>query len=119
MLNHLGYVAEATGDNIFLVRGRTLITPPAWCGCLIGITRNAVMKIAADNGFEVRESVLTRYDLYTADEVFLTGTAAEIVPVVEIDKRAIGGGVPGAGTKQLMHLFRAFAADPAHGTAIA
>ena len=118
MLNHLGYVAEATGDNIFVVRGRALLTPPSWCGCLIGITRNAVMKIAADNGFEVRESVLTRYDLYTADEVFLTGTAAELVPVVEIDKRAIGSGVPGPATRQLMRLFHACTQQPENGDKI-
>jgi len=118
MLNHLGYVAEATGDNIFLVRGRTLITPPSWCGCLLGITRDAVMKIAAGNGFEVRESVLTRYDLYTADEVFLTGTAAELVPVVEIDKRAIGSGVPGPATRQLMRLFHTFTQQPENGDKI-
>ena len=109
MLNHLGYVAEATGDNIFVVRGRALLTPPSWCGCLIGITRNAVMKIAADNGFEVRESVLTRYDLYTADEVFLTGSAAEIIPAVKIDRRDIGKGVPGPVTRRLASAFRRFA----------
>jgi len=119
MLNHIGYVAEATGDNVFAISGNVLITPPAWCGCLIGITRDVVMKLAAAHGFTVRESVMTRYDLYTADEMFLTGTAAEIVPVAEIDKRVIGSGKPGEGTKKLIKLFHAFAADPANGTPIA
>ncbi|MEI8243409.1 MAG: branched-chain-amino-acid transaminase [bacterium] len=118
MLNHIGYVSEATGDNIFTVSGRTLSTPPAWCGCLVGITRDTVMKLAAANGFEVRESVMTRYDLYNADEVFLTGTAAELIPVVEIDKRTIGGGAPGAGTRRLTRLFRDFAARPESGEEI-
>jgi branched-chain amino acid aminotransferase len=118
MLNHLGYVSEATGDNIFAIRGTELVTTPSWCGCLIGITRDTVMTIAAENGFTVRETPLTRYDLYTADEVFLTGTAAEIVPVVEIDKRAIGEGAPGPGTRKLTRLFHAFTASPESGVAI-
>ena len=118
MLNHLGYVSEATGDNIFAIRGSELVTTPSWCGCLIGITRDTVMKIAAANGFTVRETPLTRYDLYTADEVFLTGTAAEIVPVVEIDKRTIGSGAPGPGTRTLTRLFHAFTASPESGVAI-
>ncbi|MFZ4395695.1 MAG: branched-chain-amino-acid transaminase [Kiritimatiellia bacterium] len=119
MLNHLGYVCEATGDNIFVVSGRNLITPPAWCGCLVGITRNTVMQLAAANGLQVRESVMTRYDLYNADEVFLTGTAAELIPVVEIDKRTIGRGAPGPLTQKLTQLFRAFAAQPESGEEIA
>jgi branched-chain amino acid aminotransferase len=118
MLNHLGYVSEATGDNIFAISGKTLVTPPPWCGCLVGITRDTVMKLAAANGFTVRESVMTRYDLYNADEVFLTGTAAELIPVVEIDKRTIGGGVPGPSTRRLTQLFRAFAALPESGDEI-
>ena len=118
MLNHLGYVCEATGDNIFAVSGSTLTTPPAWCGCLVGITRNAVLKLAAANGFTVREDVMTRYDLYNAEEVFLTGSAAELVPVVEIDKRTIGGGVPGPATRKLTQLFRSFVARPESGDEI-
>jgi branched-chain amino acid aminotransferase len=118
MLNHIGYVCEATGDNLFVVNGKTLITPPAWCGCLVGITRDTVMKLAAANGFTVRESVMTRYDLYNAGEIFLTGTAAELVPVVEIDKRQIGSGVPGPGTRLLTQLFRAYAAQPESGEPI-
>jgi branched-chain amino acid aminotransferase len=119
LLNHTGYVAEATGDNIFALRGNVLSTPPACAGCLVGITRDTVMKLAATNGFTVRECFLTRYDFYTADEVFLTGTAAEVVPVVEIDRRRIGAGVPGAGTKRLMRLFHEFTRQPESGEAIA
>ena len=118
MLNHFGYVSEATGDNIFAISGTVLTTPPAWCGCLLGITREAVMKLAAKNGFTVRESVMTRYDLYNAEEVFLSGTAAEIVPVVEIDRRVIGSGAPGPATQKLMKLFHAFAAQPESGDEI-
>jgi branched-chain amino acid aminotransferase len=118
MLNHLGYVAEATGDNVFTLNGYLLTTPPPFCGCLAGLTRDTVMKLASENGFEVRESMMTRYDLYTADEVFLTGTAAEVVPVVEIDRRAIGDGHPGAGTRRLIDLFRAFARQPESGMQI-
>ena len=118
MINHLGLVAEATGDNIFTINGTVLATPPSWCGCLIGITRDTVMDLAAANGFTVRETPMTRYDLYTAEEIFLTGTAAEIVPVVEIDKRAIGAGLPGAGTKRLIQLFHALTLRPESGDAI-
>jgi len=109
MINHLGFVAEATGDNIFTINDKVLATPPSWCGCLIGITRDAVMKAAAANGFTVRETPMTRYDLYTADEIFLTGSAAEIVPVVEIDKRTIGTGAPGPVAKRLELAFREYA----------
>ncbi len=109
LLNPQGFVAEATGDNIFVVKGNTLITPPPWCGTLKGITRAVVMRLAADDGLEVAEDVLTRYDLYTADEVFLSGTAAEVIPVVNIDRRSIGTGVPGPVTKRLTTAFRRFA----------
>ena len=117
MLNPQGFVAEATGDNVFLVRGKRLVTPPPWCGTLEGITRNVVMRLASEAGLEVVEGVLTRYDLYTADEVFLTGTAAEVIPVVNIDRRSIGTGVPGLVTRQLATAFRRFAG--ANGTPIA
>lgn len=116
MLNPQGFVAEATGDNIFVVRGRALITPPPWCGTLEGITRNAVMALAREAGMEVREDVLTRYELYTADEVFLTGTAAEVIPVVNIDRRSIGSGVPGPVTRQLARTYHRFASS--NGTPI-
>lgn len=85
MLNSEGYVTECTGDNIFIVKNGTLLTPPTWVGALKGITRDTAMEIARKNGIGVNEEVLTRYDLYTADECFLTGTAAEIIPVIKID----------------------------------
>jgi len=109
MLNSQGYVAEASGDNIFIVKGDTLITPPSWCGALEGITRNVVMKLAPEQGYKVKEDVLTRYDLYTADEMFLTGTAAEIISVVNVDRRVIGNGKPGPVTRELGRHFHAFA----------
>lgn len=110
MLNAQGFVAEATGDNVFAVSGQKLLTPPKWAGTLEGITRNVVMDIARSNGFEVSESMMTRYDLYTADEVFLTGTAAEVIGVVNIDRRRIGDGKPGPATRKLATLFHDFAA---------
>lgn len=116
MLNPQGFVAEATGDNIFVIRGNTLLTPPTWCGTLEGITRNVVMKLAAEAGMDVREDVMTRYELYTADEVFLTGTAAEVIPVVKIDRRSIGSGTPGPVTRQLAKTFNRFASS--NGTPI-
>jgi len=109
MLNPLGYVAEASGDNIFVVRGKTIITPPTWCGALEGITRAVVMELAPTLGFVVKEDVLTRYDLYVADEVFLTGTAAEIIGVSKIDKRTIGKGRPGKVTRALSGRFHELA----------
>ncbi len=108
MLNPQGYVAEASGDNIFVVRGDLLVTPPVWCGALEGITREVVMEMAPELGYRVKEDVLTRYDLYTADEVFLTGTAAEIIGVGVIDKRPIGKGKPGPVTSQLADRFKEY-----------
>ncbi len=109
MLNARGEVAEATGDNIFAVKGKTLLTPPVHAGILEGITRNVVMKLAVREGYAVRETPLSRYDLYTADEMFLTGTAAEVIGVVNMDKRVIGDGQPGPVTRHLERCFRAFA----------
>lgn len=106
MLNGQGHVAECTGDNIFIVRSGKLETPPVSAGALVGITRQVVIELAAKRNIEVRESNLTRYDLITADEVFLTGTAAEIVPVANIDGRIIGSGQPGALTLKLTEDFR-------------
>ncbi|NLZ43363.1 MAG: branched-chain-amino-acid transaminase [Clostridia bacterium] len=106
MLNQEGYVAECTGDNIFIIKGKTLITPASVYGALKGITRGVAMELAAGIGLDVQEALLTRYDLYVADECFLTGTAAEVIPVVEIDGRKIGAGVPGPYTKQLVKLYR-------------
>ncbi|MEI6239366.1 MAG: branched-chain-amino-acid transaminase [Planctomycetia bacterium] len=107
MLNHKGEVAECTGDNVFVVRSGILLTPPPDAGILEGITRNAVMELAHEAGIDCREATLTRHDLYTADECFLTGTAAEVIPVVDIDGRAIGSGVPGPVTKRLTTAFHA------------
>jgi branched-chain amino acid aminotransferase len=105
MLNPQGFVAEASGDNIFVVRGTQLITPPVWCGALEGITREVVMQLAPSCGLTVKEDVLTRYDLYTSDELFLTGTAAEIISVVNVDRRVIGSGKPGPHTLELLKAF--------------
>ena len=101
MLNHKGEVAECTGDNVFVVRSGKLLTPPPDAGILEGITRNAVMELAHAAGIDCREATLTRHDLYTADECFLTGTAAEVIPVVDIDGRSIGAGTPGPITARL------------------
>jgi len=106
MLNHEGYVAECTGDNIFMIKDNNLITPPTSVGVLKGITARTVMDIALGIGMGVREERFTRYDLYTAEEVFLTGTAAEIIPVVKIDDRIIGDGRPGSRTWQIIDRFR-------------
>ena len=105
MLNHKGEVAECTGDNVFVVRSGVLLTPPPDAGILEGITRNAVMELARSSGIDCREAALTRHDLYTADECFLTGTAAEVIPVVDIDGRTIGPGTPGPITKRLTTAF--------------
>ncbi|EEF57425.1 branched-chain-amino-acid transaminase [Pedosphaera parvula] len=102
MLNSEGYVAECTGDNIFIVKGNQLFTPPLSAGALYGITREVVINLAKDSGMNVSEPNLTRYDIYNADECFLTGTGAELIPVVKIDGRVIGTGKPGAVTKQLV-----------------
>ena len=106
MLNHKGEVAECTGDNIFIVKHRVLLTPGLDAGILEGITRNAVMQLAVEGGYEVRETSLTRHDLYIADEMFLTGTAAEVVAVVSLDGRKIGTGEPGPVTKDLQNRFQ-------------
>jgi branched-chain amino acid aminotransferase len=116
MLNQEGYVAECTGDNIFLIKGKMLATPPASFGALKGITRGRVMKLAAEMGLEVVETALTRYDVYVADECFLTGTAAEVIPVVEVDGRKIGDGKPGVYSKQLKEAYHKYAME--NGTPI-
>jgi len=105
MLNHLGYVCECTGDNIFIVKAGILRTPAEESGALVGITRQVVINLAGTAGLAVQETSLTRYDLYTADECFLTGTGAEVVPVTSIDKRTIGAGKVGPVTRQLMEAF--------------
>lgn len=106
MLNHKGEVAECTGDNIFIVKNGVLKTPPPDAGILEGITRNAVMRLAREAGYPVAEATMTRHDIYTADECFLTGTAAEVVAVVTLDGRKIGSGEPGPMTRDLLNRFR-------------
>jgi len=101
MLNSEGFVAECTGDNLFIVKNGALFTPPLSAGALYGITRHTVMELAGAAGLEVSEPNLTRYDLFCADECFLTGTGAELIPVVKIDGRFIGNGKPGKITRQL------------------
>jgi len=106
MLNEQGFVTECTGDNIFVVKEGVIETPPANGGILDGITRNAVIELAEEMNIPFRETALTRYNLYTADECFLTGTAAEIIPVISIDKRTVGAGKPGQITLDLLAKFR-------------
>jgi len=109
MYNHEGYVAEATGDNVFIVRRGVIYTPPVEAGSLEGITRNVVMRLARKEGIEVEEKNLTRCDLYICDECFLTGTAAEVIGVVGIDGRVIGSGQPGPMTQLLRKRFFEYA----------
>jgi branched-chain amino acid aminotransferase len=106
MLNQEGYVVECTGDNIFIYKGGKLFTPPIYLGALEGITRDAVIELASKRNIEVAEEIITRYDLYNAEECFLTGTAAEIVPVVKIDGRKVGTGRPGEITLELIEDFK-------------
>lgn len=107
MLNAQGYVAECTGDNIFILKENTLITPPPWAGALEGITRGAVMEIARNKlKLLVREDLFTTHQVYTADECFLTGTGAEVISVVKADGRIIGDGKPGKTTLRLVKEFR-------------
>lgn len=109
MYNHLGYVAEATGDNVFVVKNGIVYTPPVQAGSLDGITRRVVIRLAKQEGITVIEQDMTRFDLYAADEIFLTGTAAEVIGVVEMDGRLIGNGKPGPMTKRLRKMFFAYA----------
>jgi branched-chain amino acid aminotransferase len=106
MLDSLGYVAECTGDNIFIVKRNHLYTPPQCMGTLRGITRDTVLDISRRNNIPVHEHVITRHEVYISDECFLTGTAAEIIPVVKVDGRVIGDGKPGKVTLKLMKKFR-------------
>jgi branched-chain amino acid aminotransferase len=109
MYNHEGYVAEATGDNVFIVRNGVVYAPPVEAGSLEGITRAVVMRLAQQEGFKVVEKNLTRHDLYVCDELFLTGTAAEVIGIVEIDGRIIGEGKPGPVTRLLREKFDKYA----------
>ena len=106
MLNHQGYIAECTGDNIFLIQNGVIRTPHPSSGILEGITRNTVIELARGAGYQVNEELLTPFDIYTADEAFLTGTAAEVIPMIALDNRAVGCGKPGEVTQRLISLFR-------------
>lgn len=107
MLNAQGYVAEGTGDNIFIIKKGKIMTPPSYVGALCGITRQVIIELAAAAGYEVLEQPFTRHELYVADECFLTGTAAEVIPVIDVDGRPIGAGTPGPVTRELINKFRA------------
>ncbi|HPP11398.1 MAG TPA: branched-chain-amino-acid transaminase [bacterium] len=106
ILNHAGYVSECTGENIFVVHGQVLATPPVHAGVLAGVTRKVVMELGRSLGLEVREQNLTRHDIYVADECFLTGTAAEIIPATSLDGRPIGTGRPGPTTGRIRQAFK-------------
>ncbi|MED4876926.1 branched-chain-amino-acid transaminase [Anoxybacillus geothermalis] len=106
ILNDQGYVAEGSGDNVFIIKNGVIYTPPGYVGALEGITRQAIMEIAVDLGYTVKEEPFTRHDVYVADEVFLTGTAAEVISVIKVDGRTIGDGTPGPHTKRLLEEFR-------------
>jgi branched-chain amino acid aminotransferase len=105
MLNHLGHVAECTADNIFIVKQGVLSTPARHSGLLDGITRRTVLELAERLKITAREETLTRHDLFTADEMFLTGSGAEIVPVTRVDARPIGQGTPGPVTGRLREAY--------------
>jgi branched-chain amino acid aminotransferase len=118
MLNAEGFVSECTGDNVFIVKENQLLTPPLSAGALYGITRRVVMDLAVQAGMTVSEPNLTRYDLFNADECFLTGTGAELVPVVKIDGRVIGAGKPGPATARLVERYHSLtktSGEPIYG----
>ncbi|MDC7224370.1 MAG: branched-chain-amino-acid transaminase [Spirochaetales bacterium] len=106
MLNKEGYVCECTGDNIFVVKKGVLLTPPSYLGMLEGITRNTMIELAREGGIPFEERVMTRFDLYTADECFLTGSGAEVIPVVTVDGRSVGSGRPGEISRKMTELFK-------------
>lgn len=117
MLNAEGFVAECTGDNIFILKAGQMFTPPLSAGALYGITRGVVMELAREASIVVSEPNLTRYDLFNADECFLTGTGAELIPVVKIDGRVIGTGKPGPVTRSLVRSYKALtqvSGEPIH-----
>ena len=109
MLNEQGYVAECTGDNLFIIKNGKLLTPLISDGALDGITRGVIIELAEQLGVPFKECSLTRYDIFTADECFLTGSAAEVIPVVELDRRTIGTGEPGPITARFLSAFHALA----------
>lgn len=111
MLNEQGFVSECTGDNIFIIKNGVISTPPIAAGALAGVTRAVVFDLAAELGIPIREPMMTRYDIFTADECFLTGTAAEVIPAVKLDTRLIGDGKPGPITRRLITRFRELTAS--------
>ena len=111
MLNEQGFVSECTGDNIFIIKNGVITTPPISSGALAGVTRSVVFDLAAEFGIPIHEPMMTRYDIFTADECFLTGTAAEIIPAVKLDTRLIGDGKPGPITRRLITRFRELTAS--------
>jgi branched-chain amino acid aminotransferase len=106
MMNDQGYIAEASGENIFIVKDGVIKTPPGYVGALEGVTRNVIIELSKKEQFDILEDIFTRHDVYTADEVFLTGTAAEVIAVVKVDGRQIGNGKPGEFTNRLLTAFR-------------
>lgn len=116
MLNQDGIVAECTGDNIFIIKDEVIYTPPIHVGILDGITRNTIIHLAGVMGYEVKEKEFTLFNVYNADECFLTGTAAEAIPVTSVDERVIGEGVPGPITQKLLEAFKDYAST--HGVTI-
>ncbi|MCD6431808.1 branched-chain-amino-acid transaminase [Candidatus Bathyarchaeota archaeon] len=117
-LDKNGYISEGIAENIFIVKNGKIITPPTSTGALVGITRDVIMKLAEKLGYKAVEANITPTDLFTADEAFFTGTAAEVVPIVEVNKRKIGDGKPGPITKRLMQEFEKIVRDPKEGTPI-
>ncbi|RLI16118.1 branched-chain amino acid aminotransferase [Candidatus Bathyarchaeota archaeon] len=117
-LDKNGHISEGIAENIFIVKNGKIITPPTSTGALVGITRNVIMKLAEKLGYKAVEANITPTDLFTADEAFFTGTAAEVVPIVEVNKRKIGDGKPGPITKRLMQEFEKIVRDPKEGTPI-
>ena len=106
MLNDDGYVSECTADNVFIIKHGQLFTPPIAAGALRGITRAVALEVAAELGIKIHETNITRHDVFIADECFLTGTAAEVIPVIKVDGRMIGNGKPGPITNQTIARFR-------------
>jgi branched-chain amino acid aminotransferase len=117
-LDKNGFIAEGVGENVFLVKDGKIFTPPSSTGALAGITAHLVKKFAKNLGYDLTETNITPFQLFTANEVFFTGTAAEIVPIREVNKRQIGDGKPGPVTKKLMAAFQKATADPAEGVQI-
>lgn len=116
MLNAMGYVTEATADNVFIIKNGVILTPPKHLGILAGITRQTIIDIARAHGYIVEEKVFTRYDMFVADECFLTGSGAEVIPVVKVDGRVIGNEKPGQITMELNKAYREYVSN--HGSEI-